>query len=323
MVTIRTIARHERDAVLDLLAAWFDDRAFFQRYFENDPAFRDDLCLVAEEGGRLVSTLQIFPKTIRINGASLRLGGIGNVFTAASHRRRGIASLLLHRAIAIMEAEEFDVSLLFATRLAFYAQFGWASHRRLLGAVSPPAARPAPDARVRPFEVERDLGAVMAVYDAYNRERSGAVVRDRRYWEGQLRYAGTPDETFLVAERAGRIAAYARLVTLYDVPTVMEHGAADGGADALRDAVLALAAQVPPDGFLVIHLGADRALGTALAQAGCAINEVEDVFTMWRVIAPARTASTLGLEPAALEHPEVFDRLLPYGGSVYWTSDRF
>ena len=37
----RTIAPHERDAVLDLLANWLEDREFFARYFRHDPGFRD------------------------------------------------------------------------------------------------------------------------------------------------------------------------------------------------------------------------------------------------------------------------------------------
>ena len=39
-VTLRTIAPDERDAVLDLLAGWLNDRAFFARYFAFDPTFR-------------------------------------------------------------------------------------------------------------------------------------------------------------------------------------------------------------------------------------------------------------------------------------------
>src|SRR6185437_5576744 len=93
----RTIVPHERDAVLDLLAEWFNDRAFFVRYFEHDTGYRDDLCFVAADKRRIVSTLQVFRRPVRINGVVLQVGGVGNVFTSAEYRERGVASELLAR----------------------------------------------------------------------------------------------------------------------------------------------------------------------------------------------------------------------------------
>jgi hypothetical protein len=50
---LRAAQRAERDAGLDLLAHWYNDRLFFARYNLNDPAFGDDLCLVAVDAGKL------------------------------------------------------------------------------------------------------------------------------------------------------------------------------------------------------------------------------------------------------------------------------
>ena len=57
---LRPARSSERDQVLDLLALWYGDRGFFARYNHHDPGFRDDLCLVACEDGRIVATAQIF-----------------------------------------------------------------------------------------------------------------------------------------------------------------------------------------------------------------------------------------------------------------------
>ncbi len=323
MITVRTIERHERDAVLDLLREWLGDRDFFKRYFDHDPAFRDDLCLVATDDGRLVSTLQVFPKEIAVGEVRLRVGGLGNVFTTDAYRGRGIASTVLRRAIEIMEQDGFDLSLLFASRLTFYSQFGWQAHRRRLGALALAAELPEPQLTVRPFEPERDLDAVMRIYDAYNRGRNGAVVRDRTYWQGQLRYAGNPAEVFLLTERRGEVVAYARLISLYDVWMVMEHGALDGEEEALADVLLALGERARAGGFMVFHLGAHPEVGAALQQRGLPVNDVEDVFSMWRLINTEQLAGKLGVGVDEVRHPEFIDRLLPYDGSVYWTSDRF
>ena len=58
---IRTLRADEREALLDLLDAWDvgdgwpGGRAFFRRYLEDDPTFRDENVWVAADGGALVS----------------------------------------------------------------------------------------------------------------------------------------------------------------------------------------------------------------------------------------------------------------------------
>src|SRR5271155_2523015 len=128
---VRAAHRSERDEVIELLGRWYNDRgAFFARYNHNDPGFRDALCLVARDGGRLVSTVQIFDRAINLEGQSVPMGGIGSVFTLEEYRHQGVASALMGLAVDTMIREGFEVSLLFAERLDFYARFGWSSFTR-------------------------------------------------------------------------------------------------------------------------------------------------------------------------------------------------
>ncbi|GIW42224.1 MAG: hypothetical protein KatS3mg076_2801 [Candidatus Binatia bacterium] len=320
---IRGIEKTEREKVLDLLQEWFGDREFFRRYFEHDPGFRDDRCLVAEEDGRFVATLQIFPRTIAVGEARLRVGGIGNVFTTESHRMRGVASRLLSRAIELMAEDGCDLSLLFATRLSFYGRLGWRPVRRLLGTLRTPARLPRPATEIEPFRLERHLERVMEIYRRYSGGLPGAAVRDRRYWEGQLRYAGNPDERFLVACRDGEPVAYVRETKLYGIETVTEHGALPGCEDALADLYTVLGAETRDSGILLFHLGADLDLAERLRARGFGVEEVEDMFWMWRVVRPESLAEKLGLPVEEVEAPGFFEKLFPYRGSVFWTSDRF
>ena len=92
---VRAAYRSERDEVLDLLSLWYNDREFFARYNQIDPAFRDDLCLVARDGDRLVSTVQIFNRAINLDGQAVPMGGIGSVFTLEDYRHQGVASALI------------------------------------------------------------------------------------------------------------------------------------------------------------------------------------------------------------------------------------
>ena len=64
---IRTLGSGEREAVLELLDSWelpdgWRGRDFFRRYIEYDSAYRDDNFWVAEDRGRLVSCVQVFPR---------------------------------------------------------------------------------------------------------------------------------------------------------------------------------------------------------------------------------------------------------------------
>jgi GNAT superfamily N-acetyltransferase len=319
MVTLRTIAPHERGAVLDLLAGWLNDRAFFERYLVHDPSFRDDLCFVAEDDGRPVSTLQVFRKLVRVDGATLAVGGVANVYTDPALRAAGLATALLERAIAAMAAEGFDVSLLFATRLEFYGRLGWRSARRLLTFIDP--GGPSADVQSARFDAERDLGGVRAVYDAHSLPIAGATLRDARYWSGQLRYAGNPDERFLLARRGGRVVAYARAASLYEFNTVIEHGCLPGEEAELAELLLELHAGATTG--TLAQLAPSAALAARLAERGLTIRTVDDQSAMWRVIDPERLAATLRLSRAAVMREDFFTELLPAERSRYWLSDRF
>ena len=322
-IEFRTIASHERDAVLDLLAHWLQDRAFFARYFHHDPTFRDDLCFVAVDRGTIVSTLQVFRKQVRVNGAVVQVAGIGNVFTADAYRERGLASQLLTRAIAAMDEHEFDLSMLFATRLIFYGRHGWQSHVRHLVFIEPAPVAPTGRYDIAPFEAA-DLDAVMRVYDSYTAGLSGPTLRDRRYWLGQLQYAGNPQEHFLVARAGGEIVAYARGTTLYDFYVIMEHAYLPGHEDALVDLVCRLhgteAAALPGT---ITQLTTAQGVQEGLRSRGLSLRTVEDMFWMWRVVSAERLAAKLRIDPGALATDDIYHRLLPPERSVFFLADRF
>lgn len=350
---VRAARSSERDQVLDLLALWYGDRAFFARYNCNDPAFRDELCLVALDRGRIVSTVQIFDRAVKLAGATVPMGGIGSVYTLERERGRGIASELMRLAVETMRREGFEVSLLFAERLGFYSRFGWHSVQRLftIATGSPgPALAPHHDRyRVEPFVAARDLAEVSCIYDQYSSRFDSTMVRSASYWRGNLAYAGNPREYFVVA-RAARsdgdgagIAAYARAINFHGFPMVMEFGyrpdcagaavalfghlaevATDAlagpgpGADAATAAAQPGAARAAG---LLSHTAHDPELEQHLRQTGFALAHHTDVFYMWRVIDGERLARRLDVDPAAATA-----RMLEMVGpprSLFWTADRF
>jgi GNAT superfamily N-acetyltransferase len=322
-VELRTIQSYERDGVLDLLGNWLNDRAFFARYFDHDPTFRDDLCFVAVDRKRIVSTLQVFRKRVRLFGAVVEVAAVGNVFTASEYRDRGLASQLIELASAAMLDHEFDLSLLFATRIPFYGRLGWQSHVRQLTFIEAASGNAAADFAVRPFALA-DLPSVTAIYDEYNVRRDGTTVRDPTYWQGQLHYAGNPDEDFRVCVDGNRVVAYARGTRLYEFYVIMEHGHLPGYEAALTHLLRGLhfgpASALPGT---IAQLCCSPAVRSALASQGLCLRDVEDVFWMWRVVSSRRLATKLGIDAAECERADLFFRLLPPGQSLYWISDRF
>ncbi len=188
---VRAARRAERDEVLDLLARWYNDREFFARYNHNDPGFRDALCLVARDGGQLVSTVQIFDRAINLGGQSVPMGGIGSVFTLDDYRHKGVASALMQLSVDTMIREGFEVSLLFAERLTFYNQFGWRELERKFSVLAAAASIDAPGFFViDSFDATRDLAEVAAIHRAYSGRFIVTAVRDDSAWRANLKFAG-------------------------------------------------------------------------------------------------------------------------------------
>lgn len=92
MTVVRRLRRGEETAFLELLDGWpFRDgrrgSEFFSKYVDDDHRFSPENVWVAESSGRLVTCVQIFPRDLRVGEHQVPVGGIGSVFTAASHRR--------------------------------------------------------------------------------------------------------------------------------------------------------------------------------------------------------------------------------------------
>jgi predicted N-acetyltransferase YhbS len=353
---IRLAYRGERNEVLDLLGHWYNDRGeFFALYNQNDPGFRDELCLVARDGGRLVSTVQIFDRAINLDGQSVPMGGIGSVFTLDEYRHKGVASALMRLSVDTMIREGFEVSLLFADRLTFYNQFGWREVERKFSALAAAASLDVSNRFViDSFETERDLGEIAAIHRGYSGRFNVTAVRDDAAWRGNLKFAGNQplqpgegsEEYFVVCRDGVRIAAYARVARFFGFPGVMEFGYLPDGVDAMlatfkylgqsaagvpvtvrsigdhkRAALLHRAAKPNEPSMLVTPTAHDPVLEKALAGAGCPVAHHVDNNYMWRVLAPNKLARRLAMAPEAAS-ARAFE-IFADSRSVYWPADRF
>ena len=345
LVEIRTLRRNERELLLALLDGWdvgdgWQGGAFFRRYLEDDPTFRDERMWVAADGGELVSCVQVFPRPLQTPSGAVPVGGIGTVFTRPDARGRGLAGALLARAADDMKARGECVSMLFAGPFAFYEKRGWESwglRRVLLERVGDGA--PVEGAvELTSFDPARDLASVRALHEAYSGLLPGTVVRDDALWEASLRNGGNPHEEFRVVRARGECVAYLRAVVLSGILVLSEFACAPGFEGALASAVRAslephdsdpLATGGKPSGELrrvastvSLHFAPD--LAAALLRNGIAMKEHDDPSCMLRCLDAEALAAHVGLPPRADEpSADLLRRVLPPEDLTFWTADRF
>jgi len=315
-IEIRLLREDEREPLLDLLETAFAERELFARYLDADGLLGRDDTWIAADGARLVAAVQIFEKSIRLNGQRVPIGGIGSVATHPDYERRGIATELLRRAIADMEQRGHALSLLFTGRISFYRRLDWVQlHRPAWTLVR---TRPSAHSASRAFAAT-DLDRIERIYEYYNLRANGSAIRDRRYWLAQLAYAGNPDEDFRVVERDGKVVAYARRIDFEGIPRITEHGCAP---DARTELARLLCEFAPTTGALLVHRTDDAELAIALEQTDAKVESIQWGDNMWRVIDRARLLA-LAEMPHDTTDSDLIAALLGDESAVYWASDRF
>ena len=79
------------------------------------------------EGGELMSSLSVTPFSVRFDGGSCPMAGVGAVQTLPPYRRRGGVAACFTEALPAMYADGFVFSYLFPFSTVFYRQFGYES----------------------------------------------------------------------------------------------------------------------------------------------------------------------------------------------------
>jgi len=343
---IRTLEAGERDAWLDLLDGWslpdgWTGRSYFRRWIDHDPTFQDENVWVAVEDDRLVSTVQIFPRELRVLDHAVPTGGIGTVYTREAQREQGLAGMLLDHALDAMRARGFELSLLFASRFDFYGAHGfasWKSQRAWMRRVEDATlrGRRAPEFEICRFDQDRDFEEIKALQAEYSRPRSGTVVRSDAQWEASFDLAGNPDEDIFVARESGRLVAHLRLARLYGKLVVTELSRAD---DAEPLAALVEDQLRPREPDVLCDRGTsseefrqaillpsfdDLPFTVSLEQRGISARVVDDPTNMLQCLDAEALAARLDVSLRTGETPmELLKRVMPPENFVFWPADRF
>jgi predicted acetyltransferase len=162
-----------------------------------------------------VAHLWVIDFPMRIGSAEVRMAGIGGVYTETEHRMKGYMRHLFKDTVEYMTGEKYDVSALFGIP-NFYNKFGYATclakYRAKVAtrdAEDAGLAERAVDYASRPIEAA-DMPDVIALYNANNATRTGAIIRDpeefTEFPKGSGWRSGT--ESCLWEDASGRLIGY-------------------------------------------------------------------------------------------------------------------
>ena len=255
----RAIRDNEIAECLEMLNRAFDEtpNGFFERYFVGDPWYRNDYCRVYSQDGRIVSSLSICRREVRVGSARLILGGIANVGTNPDDRGKGYSSEVLKDSAVAMDADGMDFSVLYTGINAFYDRVGWRDIPIpvLSGTlIADPKGSVAGDYRLRPYDDHNGPSELLKLYDQFNANRVMTAVRVESLWRNFTMHKFHNPYNIMFAEDASGPVAYALSHLHEGAIQFQELGFMSGHESALDQLLMQAAAQAVGNGITQVQL---------------------------------------------------------------------
>lgn len=202
-------SRAQLEKIYDLLDECFSvGRAYFQERLDYDSSYDPDTTWFATVNGEMASHVQIFPLHIRVGRAILKTGAMGGVGTAPPYRGLGLAHKILHAQTHYMKEADYDISVLLASKHAFYEKAGWRLIPQTYVAIKRPSDLEQPiSGEIIPFEA-RYLDDLRDIHEQFNKNRTYTVVRNEAYWHDLVTWPEWKKSHCLLLRRNERIVAY-------------------------------------------------------------------------------------------------------------------
>lgn len=214
---IRGLDEHEIPKWAEFCASVFSYKpnppaaSYFSRHYYNDPDRNASLVRVATIDGEIVASCRLFLRKISAgilqeneattSTTQVMAGGIGEVCTSPTHRKRGLSKALLQNVIDIMRERKIQVSLLHASP-AFFPVYEkaagfqctvskWSilevSSKELLLKAGQESLLNQRQMRVRKAQFPNDTTELQDLHIAYSQRRfAGCIHRTENYWNQYL-----------------------------------------------------------------------------------------------------------------------------------------
>ena len=210
---IRAARESELEQVVELCCIAFnpDGHERYWQYVQGDSSYRPSQTRVVVVSDKVVSTLRVWERRIRVGDSLVTMGGIGGVCTHPNYRGVGYASALMQDTVDYLRTIGCDLGALFTIiPEAFYRRLGWTSLPLHGFNVRYNSATPVVDSsdwQITDFNPETDLDAVARLHDLANAQQSGTIARTRAYWDmAPSRIRGVLPT--VIAQRNGHIKGY-------------------------------------------------------------------------------------------------------------------
>ncbi len=175
------------------------------------PGYRQEQVRSAYRGDEQLGGYRIFERLLRVGDARLATGCIGGVYTRAEVRNQGVATALMHDAIAYAQAHAYAFLLLdgipkFYHRYGFCDVYDLSAQELDRQAV---LALPESPYTVRPATLD-DAASLLALYEHHFGPYTGSFARSieqQIHWLQHL----APEKLWLACDPAGQVRGYLSL----------------------------------------------------------------------------------------------------------------
>lgn len=288
----------------------FADRNCYGHLYRADHRMKPENTRLLFCDGVLASSVTVYAWPVKMAGKEVIAGLVGSVATRPDYRKRGYVRMLMEDAKYFMHNIGIAVSFLYGSEKV-YGSSGYAPFRDYTVFTGTSMGRVPGSISVRPLDLGRDLKKVINIYDSWNADITGPVVRVEDDWRRRVlgnRYCIGFDR-FKVVERKGEIIGYGQVL---DGLKISEFGAKD--EDCAPDVLAALSSTEKGD-FEVCF--GNRKTELALEERAAGLVRGKSDYGLWLIV----DGSQLGLSGKA-SNSELFE-FLKRENFTYYKADNF
>lgn len=182
---------------------------FLERYskmLRTDPTYRMEQTRIILEDGRIVGSVRVADRKMKIGSALVNLAGIADVYTHPQFRGKGYARALMeHTLKEYMVDRGYDLTILFGVP-NFYPQFGYVTalpNYTTTVEVSK-TGKVKEVGKLRKFRKD-DLAALMDIHRASESPLIGTILRSKDFWLSKIRLSGN---WYVLADDGSKVVGY-------------------------------------------------------------------------------------------------------------------
>jgi predicted GNAT family N-acyltransferase len=193
LIVRAAITSEEQDLAFRLALRVFTVQTNMENYaeyksfvWEADPSFNRKNVLLAYVEEELVGLIRLVPRIVYRGKETFSVAGISSVCIAPEWQGKGLSTALMHQTLAICRSRNYDISFLFARRVAdhYYTRFGFygiASYSKIF------IKKPEHSQSVKRFSLAAADDSLcqlyQTVYEKSYQNCFGRIDRSQAYWK--------------------------------------------------------------------------------------------------------------------------------------------